>query len=92
MKNTGDSLSGQNKGRRTAGVGSSPTLPTKLQRTRLWNQLRKLDRQYGRICAQIGCSIPFAKLFSYNEKLVTKLGWIDQIRKKIRNKLKGYVS
>ena len=37
---TGGSLSGQNKGRRAAGVGSSPTLPT------LWKLLRKLDRQF----------------------------------------------
>ena len=32
-------------GRRAAGAGSSPVLPTKSQRTKLWKRLRRLDRE-----------------------------------------------
>ena len=42
---TGNSLSGQNADGRIAGAGSSPASPTKSQRTKLWKELRKLDRK-----------------------------------------------
>ena len=40
-----DRLSGQTEDRRIARVGSSPAPSTRSERTRLWNRLRKLDRQ-----------------------------------------------
>ena len=45
--NSSDSLRGQNKDGRIAGVGSSPTRSTfsKSQRTNLWNRLRAYDRK-----------------------------------------------
>ena len=74
-------------GRRAAGAGSSPVLPTKSQRTKLWKRLRRLDRElyfYDTFLKKMtGYRIYRADLWVEGIKL-------DQKRKEIRNKLKGY--
>ena len=84
-----DSLRGQNKGRRVAGVGSSPTLPNKSTRTRLWKRLRKLDAKIYDISCWIDHGYIYLTTKEYMEKLDKRDKW-DEERKKIRLKLKGY--
>lgn len=67
---------------RIAGTGSSPVLPTKSQRTKLWKRLRKLDRRISEL------SSPFSCYFAKNS--IEKIRKLDQKRKEVRNKLKGY--
>lgn len=67
---------------RIAGTGSSPVLPTKSQRTRLWKRLRKLDSQIAKL------SYPFSIYTARHLK--DKVKKLDQKRKEVRNKLKGY--
>lgn len=83
-----DSLRGQNKDRRIAGTGSSPVLPIKSTRTKLWKQLRKLDAKINKISHWLDydCIYPDKR---YKERLLKK-NQMDQHRKKIRLKLKGY--
>lgn len=83
---TGGSLRGQNKDRRIAGVGSSPTLPTKSARTRLWKRLRKLDRDIN--------SLDHLTVYQFCQdelnKTLTRIEKLDAKRKQVRLKLKGY--
>lgn len=69
---------------RIAGTGSSPVLPTKSQRTKLWKRLRRLDRQITK------SSYPFS--ITTGRQLKDKVIKLDQKRKDVRNKLKGYNS
>lgn len=85
INNMGDSLSGQNKDRRIAGGGSNPSLPTKSVRTKLWKNLRKLDRKIGRLTRWI--RLTCLEGAEYNSKTLLEL---DSKRKEIRLKLKGY--
>lgn len=84
-----DSLSGQNMNGRIAGTGSSPVLPTKSQRTKLWNRLRKLDSNI----SLLDKNIPIIKMIGPKKefiKMTNKRVVLDQKRMDIRNKLKGY--
>lgn len=89
---SGDSLRGQNKGRRAAGTGSSPVLPTisKVRKTELWNKLRELDRRHAlQTLYKKSCQyyLSHGNLLKLVEK---KLLSIDNKRKSVRLKLKGY--
>ncbi len=95
LLNSGNSVSGQHRNRRVASVGSSPTIPTikKLttkQKTKLWNQLRKLDRDI----TEMDRFIKLNSYFTLNPKHLTanknKRISLDLKRKEVRNKLKGY--
>lgn len=85
MNKTGDSLSGQNKGRRAAGIGSSPVLPV-YKKTVLWNRLRKLDRAIHLINKKLS----FDGLIwrNKNPSDLVKLKMLDDKRKETRHKLK----
>lgn len=86
---TGDSLSGQNKGRRAAGTGSSPVHPTRSERTRLWKRLRYLDRE----CAKCKELIDWYNIVIQKERYIKqteKFKNLDARRKEVRLKLKGY--
>lgn len=75
--------------RRVAGVGSSPTLPVKSERTRLWNRLRKLDREIGKLQHETHVwGIIWSK--KIREQTAGKLLKKDRQRKSIRLQLKGY--
>lgn len=74
--------------RRVTGVGSSPTLPNKSEKTRLWKKLRKLDRKLSKMK-----SIPWSHSNEYAwiyGKNINKKQELDRKRKQIRLKLKGY--
>ena len=91
MKSTGDSLSGQNRCRRVAGDGSSPSLPvlSKSQKTKLWQRLRRYDRKVEKLNIQLD----WHNTFCNSEKahvVMVKLENADLTRKLIRDKLKGY--
>ena len=85
--------------RRAAGDGSSPSSPTilpKWKKTRLWQQLRKLDRKCGKLLYYLQMStygLPPGKM---NCKPQNYYKWkkdfekYDEKRKEVRNKLKGY--
>ena len=90
MTLSGDSLSGQNKGRRAAGTGSSPVLPTKYERTKLWNRLRELDRKHGLQALYMKKCLSYLSYGDLMEQARQKLLGIDLKRKSIRLKLKGY--
>lgn len=90
MNHSGDSLRGKNESRRAAGVGSTPTLPTKSVRTRLWQQLRKLDSEMFRLKSPT--YMFYVKDCDFIIKVNEKLKRADQKRIEIRNKLKGYKS
>ncbi len=99
MNKSRGSLSGQNTGGRTAGVGSSPAPSAKSVRTRLWGRLRKYDRQIAYLDENVWLNLwrnehgqmqpsayeiyPVAQLNERREKL-------DAKRKEVRRKLKGY--
>ena len=88
--NVGDSLSGQNEVRRHAGTGSSPVLPTKSQRTRLWKRLRRLDRKFHWLDVGIKINSGFQYETRGDRKLCTQRDKVDAQRLSVRNKLKGY--
>jgi len=90
---SGDSLSGQNEKRRLAGVGLSPTLPTK-KRTALWQKLRTYDRRIDRLRALIRHNMTKEEYnIPINNKehaeYCVKYLELDQERKQIRYSLKG---
>jgi hypothetical protein len=90
MKNLSDSLSGQNMDRRVAGIGSSPKHSLSLkQKTKLWKKLRKLDCEYSRLkdLNSSGWNLWYNRPYQANQ---AKMSEIDDKRKEIRNKLKGY--
>lgn len=82
MNLTSGSLSGKNKGRRVAGVGSSPT------RSKLWRRLRKLDRK----CSLAREKENYLHVYSTKVELKAKQDFekFDAKRKEVRLKLKGY--
>ena len=83
---TRDSLSGQNSSRRADGVGSSPAL-SKSKKTALWKRLRKYDRKIGEIDRYIWL---FGAIDRKYISMETKRKKLDQKRKEVRMKLKGY--
>lgn len=91
MKQTArDSLRGQNECRRVAGVGSSPILSPS-QKTRLWQRLRKYDRQIAKIDERSRWEYYFVEKKDI-PKLKKKRSDLDEKRKNVRRQLKGYVS
>lgn len=88
----GDSLRGQNKGRRVAGVGSSPALPTRSERTRLWQRLRRLDRQIAGLDQWLYLNSWFRGWTTEQErgKKTERRAALDAKRRDARNRLKGY--
>ncbi len=85
-----DSLSGQNRGRRVACVGSSPALsPSK--KTRLWQRLRKYDREI----AEIDEVFKYGEFFIFDKKRIPVMKKsrqeLDEKRRVVRMKLKGYL-
>ena len=76
--------------RRIAGIGSSPILPTKSKRTKLWNRLRKYDSQISFLRIR---SYPYGilDLAEFKKKRERFLD-IDLKRKAVRAMLKGYKS
>lgn len=89
MNLPGDSLSGQNNGRRADGAGSSPVLPTPSQRTKLWNQMRKADKDHQEEEDYLNRILFFKNSDQIQESRIT-LQRIDDKRMDIRLKLKGY--
>jgi len=81
-----DSLSGQNMVGRNASLGSSPSRSTKI-RTRIWKQLRKLDRR----CSQLYQCYMLYKTYKFQWDHTNYTNYIktDQKRKEIRLKLKA---
>ncbi len=86
-----DSLSGQNRGRRVASVGSSPALSPS-QKTRLWQRLRRYDRKI----AQIDEVFKYGEWFISDKKRIPIMKnnrqKLDERRRVVRMKLKGYIS
>lgn len=89
VEKNGKQFKGLELGRRVTGVGSSPTLPTKAVRTRLWKRLRKLDKELEELK-----NVPWSnncKLDWVYGSNITKKQKLDQKRKEVRLKLKGYL-
>lgn len=77
--------------RRIAGTGSSPVLPTKSKRTRLWNRLRRLDREIWNLDKHHLYGFGKYLFYKDEDKIdLSKREILDQKRKEIRNRLKGY--
>lgn len=94
IKVSGDSLSGQNEGRRVAGLGSSPNRPTKSQKTILWHRLRRLDRQCHQQQTIVKQWRVFRSIVEYDKickKAEGRFARYDAQRKEVRLKLKGYL-
>lgn len=81
---TSDSLSGQNRDRRVAGVRSSRT------RSILWNRLRKLDRKIFYIKEAIARSVILSDQDGFKVS-VSVFKAADLKRKEVRLMLKGYL-
>lgn len=81
---SGDSLSGKNSGCGVpTGAGSSPAIPTKTTRHKLWKRLQKLDRRISRIEKQWDYIAGLRGLPEKRQRF-------DLLRKQIRRQLKGY--
>ncbi len=91
-----DSLSGQNRCRRAAGLGSSPSLSIlpKSQKTRLWKRLREYDRKISKLKGTPAWYLYGKKCQDYMSdsalKVLATIEKLDAKRKEVRNKLKGY--
>ena len=95
-----DSLSGQNRGRRVAGGGSSPPpsikVLTKSQKTKLWKRLRRYDSKIDPIKSRLDSYYWQMERYrcwggiEHPESLKEKFNKLDAKRKDVRNKLKGY--
>lgn len=83
----GNSLSGKNGQRKgCAGVGSSPTSPTK---HRLWKRLQKLDRRMAKL--DNAMNITYWTNKSVYNKQFTEWKRRDAERCKVRAELKGHI-
>lgn len=96
LLNSGNSVRDEHRNRRIASVGLSPAFPTikKLtikQKTKLWQQLRKLDREVDRLkyAVKVNRFLYISKAKQLEADKV-KLGKVDLKRKEVRNTLKGY--
>ena len=87
--NSGGSLRDQNKVRRHAGVGLSPTPLTKSVRTRLWKRLRGLDRKVAQLDYAIWIG-SYLRTHKENLKFKERRDKEDAKRRSVRRKLKGY--
>lgn len=89
---TRDRLSGQAWDRRIASAGSSPAPSTKSERTRLWNRLRRLDRQIAETDNWLYCN-SWSLGWNTGKKMKdveTRRARLDAQRRDVRMRLKGY--
>ena len=93
MKKSRDRLGEKDTSRSGGDGGLSPSLSTK-QKQLLWNRLKEVDKKISKLASYYGGSIEktlksnFMRL--YKSGVIYQLEKLDENRKNIRNKLKGY--
>ena len=83
-----DRLSGQTEDRRIARVGSSPAPSTRSERTRLWKQLRGLDRQIAEADNWLYYNSWLLRYGPEIRKVEDRRDRLDKKRKDVRMRLK----
>lgn len=88
--NSGDDVRGEHEVRRNASGGSNPSPLTKSVKTKLWNRLRKLDREIERLHKKYNSILVRYKFPKDWQEIRLKINKLDLKRKETRLKLKGY--